>query len=61
MALGVILCKAGLGVNQKTLRKLKFQIVKLAFIPCIVETISFSVVNLFILNMPYSWSLLLGY
>jgi NhaP-type Na+/H+ or K+/H+ antiporter len=60
LALCVILCRAGLGVNIEILKRIKFQVFKLACLPVINESISFSVVNKFILNMPWSWSFLLG-
>ena len=61
MALCVILCRAGLGVNISVLKNIKFQVFKLAFLPVTMEAISFSIVNKFILNMPFEWSFLLWY
>lgn len=57
----VILCRAGLGVNASILKRIKFQVTKLACLPVILEAISFSIVNKFILNMPFEWSFLLGF
>ena len=61
MALCVILCRAGLGVNIKILKTIKLQVIKLSCLPVAMEAISFSIVNGFILNMPFEWSFLLGF
>ena len=61
MALCVILCRAGLGVNVSILKRMKICVLKLACLPVIVETVSFSIVAKFILNIPFDWSFLLGY
>ncbi|KAI5704273.1 hypothetical protein M8J75_003579 [Diaphorina citri] len=61
IALTVILIKAGLGLDAKALKKLSFVVLKLAFIPCIVEATGAAVCCYFILGMPWVWGFLLGF
>jgi NhaP-type Na+/H+ or K+/H+ antiporter len=61
MSLCIILCRAGFGINVSILKTIKLQVLKLSCLPVMIEAISFSVVNKFILNMPFEWSFLLGY
>ena len=61
IALVVILSRAGIGLDPVKLRKLSFGVFRLAFSPCIVETISAAVCSRFIFNFPWSWGFMLGY
>lgn len=60
-ALVVILLKAGLGLDAEKLKKLKAVVLQLAFIPCIIETISVAVTSHFFIQLPWTWAMLLGF
>ena len=60
MALVVILIRAGLGLDPVALRKLSFGVVRLAFLPCLAETITATVMSHLLLGFPWLWGLLLG-
>lgn len=61
IALTVILIKAGLGLDAKALKKLSFVVLKLAFIPCIIEAVGAALGCVYILGMPWTWGFLLGF
>ena len=61
ISFSVILCRAGLSLDLIKLKTMKLQILKYSFIPCLAEVISFAVISKFILNIPFSWSILMGY
>ncbi|KAK3860198.1 hypothetical protein Pcinc_017629 [Petrolisthes cinctipes] len=60
-ALVIILIRAGLGLDPVALRKLNCVVLRLAFLPCLVETISAAVVSHFVLALPWLWSFMLGF
>ena len=57
----VILIKAGLGLDAAALKRLSFVVVRLAFMPCLVETATDAVVAHFIMGFPWLWGILLGF
>ncbi|XP_069698459.1 sodium/hydrogen exchanger 9B2-like [Periplaneta americana] len=61
VAMVVILIKAGLGLDAAALRRLSFVVVRLAFIPCLVEAATDAVVSHFVLGFPWFWGILLGF
>lgn len=60
IALTVILIKAGLGLDAKALKKLSFVVLKLAFIPCIIEAAGAALCCNLMLGMTWDWGFLLG-
>ncbi|XP_068754696.1 sodium/hydrogen exchanger 9B2-like isoform X1 [Montipora capricornis] len=60
MALVIILIRSGLGLNTSALRKLKFTLARLAFLPCIFEAVSAAVLVHFLLDMKWLWAFQLG-
>ncbi|GFG39584.1 hypothetical protein Cfor_01014 [Coptotermes formosanus] len=61
VAMVVILIKAGLGLDAAALRRLSFVVVKLAFIPCLVEAATDAVAAYLVLGFPWLWGALLGF
>ncbi|XP_064414909.1 sodium/hydrogen exchanger 9B2 isoform X2 [Latimeria chalumnae] len=61
IALAIILTRAGLGLDQKALRKLKAVCLRLAMGPCITEACSVAVVAHFLMGMPWIWGFILGF
>jgi len=61
VAFCIILCRAGLSLHIESLFKLKWKIAKFSSIPCIVEACTVGVVSKFMLNIPFTWSFLLGF
>jgi NhaP-type Na+/H+ or K+/H+ antiporter len=59
-ALAIIMMRAGLGLDGHMLRKLSFGVLRLAFIPCLVEAIAAGAAAMLILGLPWSWALMLG-
>ena len=59
-ALVIILIRSGLGLNTSALRKLKFTLIRLAFLPCIFEAISAAVLVHLLLDMKWLWAFQLG-
>lgn len=51
---------AGLGIDVHALVKLLGVIFRLTVLPTLVEVVVISVMSVFILNMPWLWSILLG-
>jgi len=60
MALVVILIRSGLGLNTSALRKLKFTLARLAFLPCILEAVTAAILVHFLLDMKWLWAFQLG-
>lgn len=60
MALVVILIRSGLGLNTSALRKLKFTLARLAFLPCILEAITAAILVHLLLDMKWLWAFQLG-
>ncbi|XP_076461638.1 sodium/hydrogen exchanger 9B2-like isoform X1 [Babylonia areolata] len=61
IALAIILICAGLGLDPAALRRLSFVVVRLAFSPCIAETIADGVAAHLILGFPWQWGFMLGF
>jgi len=61
VALVIILTRGGLSLNADALRKLKFGIARLAFLPCLSEGIIDGIVGHFLLDLPWEWSFMLGF
>ncbi|KAG7156541.1 sodium/hydrogen exchanger 9B2-like [Homarus americanus] len=61
IALVVILLRAGLGLDPAALKQLSFMVVRLAFSPCIIETIVVATVSHLLLGFPWLWGLMLGF
>ena len=60
IALVVILTRAGLGLDPKALKKLSFGVLRLAFTPCLVETVCAAVTSHYILGFHWTWGFMLG-
>ncbi|XP_068204126.1 sodium/hydrogen exchanger 9B2-like isoform X2 [Palaemon carinicauda] len=61
VALVIILIRAGLGLDPVALKKLSFTVIRLAFAPCIVETLATAVAAWLLLGLPWSWGFMLGF
>ncbi|XP_067670981.1 sodium/hydrogen exchanger 9B2-like isoform X2 [Haliotis asinina] len=61
MALGIILLRAGLGLDPSALRKLSFVVFRLAFSPCLMETVADAVASHLLLGFPWEWGFMLGF
>ena len=61
VALAVILLRSGLGLDISALKRLRFTVLRLAFVPCITEAMTVAVVAHFLLGLPWLWALQLGY
>ena len=60
IALVIILIRAGLDLDPNALKRLKFTVVKLGLVPWVVEAGIVTILFHFFLDLPWSWSLLLG-
>lgn len=61
VALVIILVRAGLGLNPSVLKKAKFVILRLAFLPCLVEaTVDAGFAVLLLDNFTWAWGYILG-
>lgn len=61
MALVVILVRSGLGLNTAALRRLRFTLARLAFLPCILEAVTAAVLVHLLLDMKWLWAFQLGF
>ncbi|XP_076348893.1 sodium/hydrogen exchanger 9B2-like isoform X2 [Tachypleus tridentatus] len=61
VALVVILLRAGMGLDPRTLRKLSLVCFRLAFTPCLVETVTVAVASNLLLGFPWLWGFILGF
>lgn len=61
IALTIILLRAGLGLDPITLKKLSAVCFRLAFLPCLVETLTCGFSSHFIIGLPLEWGFLLGF
>ncbi|XP_056881888.1 sodium/hydrogen exchanger 9B2 isoform X2 [Takifugu flavidus] len=61
LGLGVILARAGLGLDPSALRRLKLVCVRLAVGPCLAEACVTAVVSHFLLALPWGWGFMLGF
>ncbi|XP_077286076.1 putative SLC9B1-like protein SLC9B1P1 isoform X2 [Arctopsyche grandis] len=60
IAVVIILTRAGLSLDQPTMKKLFVGILKLGLIPWIVECVAIAVLTHYLLNLPWNWAFLLG-
>ena len=61
LALVVILLRAGLGLDPQSLRRLSLTVIRLAFLPCLVETLVIVLVTRYLLDLPIVWGFILGF
>ena len=61
LALVVILLRAGLGLDPHSLRRLSFTVLRLAFLPCLVETLVLVLITHYLLHLPVVWGFILGF
>ncbi|GFU25843.1 hypothetical protein NPIL_157891 [Nephila pilipes] len=61
IALAFILMRAGLSIDNEQLMKLKFVVVRLVLIPCIVEASTVGVIAHYLLGLPWIFSYMLGW
>ena len=61
IAFCVILCRAGLSLDLIKLKTMKLKIIKYSFIPCLIEAISFGLFAMWILKIPITWAILMGF
>ncbi|EDV24216.1 uncharacterized protein TRIADDRAFT_57482 [Trichoplax adhaerens] len=61
MALAVILTRAGLGLDWKALIHQKFTVLRVAFLPCICETVVDAIVARYVMDLPWLWGIMLGF
>eukprot|EP01066_Platyproteum_vivax_P017507 Platyproteum_vivax@DN7383_c0_g1_i2.p1 len=57
----VIMLRAGLGVDLHALKRRLGHVLALGFVPMTIEAIVVAVLGRFMLNMPWVWSLMLGF
>ena len=60
MALGVILIRAGLGLDPVALRRLSCGVARLAFLPCLTEAVCAAITSHFLLGFPWTYGFMLG-
>ena len=60
IALAIILIRAGLGLDPAALKRLSFVVIRLAFSPCLAETITDGIAAHLILGFPWQWGFMLG-
>ncbi|XP_075213979.1 sodium/hydrogen exchanger 9B2-like isoform X2 [Lycorma delicatula] len=61
MALCVILIRAGLGLDAEALLRLSLVVMRLAFLPCIGESLTVAVASHILFGYPWLWGILLGF
>ena len=61
LALIFILIKAGLGIEESTLKKIGRPAILLGFIPCLFEGLTITLLAIFLLNFPLIEALALGF
>ncbi|XP_054267845.1 sodium/hydrogen exchanger 9B2-like isoform X1 [Macrosteles quadrilineatus] len=61
ISLGVILIKAGLGLDPVALRKLSFTVIRLAVCPGLVEAVTVAIMTHHFLGYPWLWGFALGF
>ncbi|XP_030768126.1 advillin-like isoform X3 [Sitophilus oryzae] len=61
VALLIILVRAGLGLDLGALKQLKFDVVKLGFLPWLVETAAVGVMSYYFLYIPWTYGFALGF
>lgn len=60
-ALMVILLRAGLNLDPDAIKKLSLVCFRLAFLPCIIETVTIGLCAFLLMGLSISWSLMLGF
>eukprot|EP00088_Acartia_fossae_P039215 TRINITY_DN4080_c0_g1_i4.p1 TRINITY_DN4080_c0_g1~~TRINITY_DN4080_c0_g1_i4.p1 ORF type:complete len:584 (-),score=105.68 TRINITY_DN4080_c0_g1_i4:743-2494(-) len=60
-ALTIILLRAGLGLDPVALKKLSMMVFRLAFSPCIAESVIVAVASHYMLGFPWKWGFMLGF
>lgn len=61
LVLVIILIRAGLGLDPAALRKLSCVVLRLAFMPCLVEAVVAAIMVKLVLGLPWLWSFMLGF
>ncbi|KAK8396548.1 hypothetical protein O3P69_005530 [Scylla paramamosain] len=61
LVLVIILLRAGLGLDPAALRKLSCVVLRLAFLPCVVEAVVAALMAKLLLSLPWLWSFMLGF
>ncbi|KAL8579402.1 hypothetical protein ACOMHN_026767 [Nucella lapillus] len=61
IALAIILVCAGLGLDPAALRRLSLVVIRLAFSPCLAESITDGIASHLILGFPWVWGFILGF
>ncbi|GFY60752.1 hypothetical protein TNIN_92691 [Trichonephila inaurata madagascariensis] len=61
MALAFILMRAGLSIDSEKLMKLKFVVLRLVLIPCIIEASTVTIIAHYLLGLPFIFSCMLGW
>lgn len=61
IALAVILLRAGLGLDPQALKKLSGMVFRLAFTPCLAETLVVAIMTNLLLGLPWLWGIMLGF
>jgi len=61
IALAVILLRAGLGLDPQALKQLSAMVFRLAFSPCLAETLVVAVTSVLLLDMSWLWGFMLGF
>merc|ERR1719471_240249 len=60
-ALTIILIRAGLGLDPDKLKQLSLMVLRLAFLPCLMESCVVAVASRFIVGLPWLWGFMLGF
>ena len=60
-ALVLILCRAGLGLDLASLCRLRWAVLRLAALPCLVEATTIALLAATLLHFPAAWAALLGF
>lgn len=61
IALVIILLRSGLGLDIDALKRLKFTVLRLAFVPCTIEALTVAITAHLLLGMPWLWAFQLGF
>jgi len=61
LALALILCRAGLGLDIDALKRLRWVVIRLAALPCFSEATVIAFLAHFLLDFPIGWAAMLGF
>jgi len=61
MALALILCRAGLGMDIQALKRLRFVVARLSLLPCLTEATVIAALSIWLLKFPLAWGAMLGF